>query len=523
MLLALTPLLALADGQTRLIILIGYMALLLILGFFASRWFSGTKSDYLLASHSIGPFLLLMSMFGTTMTAFALVGSTGEAYTKGIGVYAMLASASGIMHSLCFFVIGIKIYQFGRKYGYTTQVQFFRDRLESDFVGVLMFPILVALIIPYLLIGVIAGGKMIEVMTVGALPLDMLSANGSVPPWLGSLVICLVVLSYVFFGGMRGTAWANAFQTTVFMVLGVVTFVLLANKMGKGETFFQSVSNLSESLSQSKGTREGIRHTKYLTYMLIPLSVGMFPHLFQHWLTARSAKTFRLPVILHPIFIMIVWAPCVLIGAWASTLALPTGISPNAVLPMLVNTQIGPIMGGFLAAGILAAIMSSLDSQFLCLGTMFTTDVVSHYNRKVGDRAQVWFARAFIVVIVGITYVLSLVDGSKSVFTMAIWCFSGFTGLFPIVVAALYWKKLTAAGVVSGTIAMLFSWVYLFRDSGWGAERDYVVELYSNEVPVMPVTVIILCSTLAMVITSLLTRPPSQKTLDKFFPTNESN
>ena len=66
------------------------------------------------------PFCLLMSLFGTTMTAFALVGSSGEAFKEGVGVYGMLASSSGIIHSLCFFLIGVKLWGFGKKYGYTT-------------------------------------------------------------------------------------------------------------------------------------------------------------------------------------------------------------------------------------------------------------------------------------------------------------------------------------------------------------------------------------------------------------------
>ena len=112
-----------------------------MLGLMASRMFRGTKKDYLLASHSIGPFLLLMSLFGTTMTAFALVGSSGEAFKEGIGVYGMLASSSGIIHSLVFFVVGVKLWSLGRRHGYTTQIQYFRDRLDSDFVGILLFPI----------------------------------------------------------------------------------------------------------------------------------------------------------------------------------------------------------------------------------------------------------------------------------------------------------------------------------------------------------------------------------------------
>lgn len=514
-----SPLLAaINDGQIRFFIILAYLGLLLFLGFFASRLFRGTKSDYLLASHSIGPFLLLMSLFGTTMTAFALVGSSGEAYKKGIGVYGMLASSSGIIHSLCFFVIGIKLYRLGRRHGYSTQIQFFRDRLDSDLVGLILFPILVGLIIPYLLIGVIAGGGVISVMSSGAFPGLGWAENGGVPAWVGSLLICAVVLMYVFFGGMRGTAWANAFQTTVFMALGVVTFVMLANKLGGGETLAESLNILTNDLDVSKLTRRDMSQTIFFTYLFIPLSIGMFPHLFQHWLTAKSAKSFKIPVIFHPIFIMIVWVPCVLIGAWASTLGLQD-VRANDVLPYLVNLHIGPVMGGLLAAGILAAIMSSLDSQFLCIGSIFTNDIVIHYFGKdrFSDRSQVWLARSFVIAIVAITFGLSLLDRSKSVFTMAIWCFSGFAALFPIVFAALYWKRLTAAGALSGILAMFGSWIYLFRESKWGSESDYALYLFGNEFPVMPVFAIFVCSTLAMVCTSYLTKPPSESTLAKFF------
>lgn len=518
--LASLPMLAeMNSGQIRLGILVGYLALLLFLGVVANRFFTGTKNDFWNASHGIGPFLLLMSMFGTTMTAFALVGSTSYAYQRGIGVYALMASSSGIVHSLCFFLVGVKIYQFGRKYKYATQVQFFRDRLESDFAGLLIFPVLVVLVLPYLLLGIIAGGGTIAAMTGGAFePGGMIPDNGGIPFWMGSLLICLVVLSYVFLGGMRGTTWANAFQTTVFMVLGIVTFYLLTMNLGGKESLMASMDSLTKNLDTEFSTRQSMPHTLYMSYMLIPLSVAMFPHLFQHWLTAKNAKAFKVPVILHPIFVMLVWAPCVLIGAWASSVS--PSFEQNKVLQTLVATEVGPIMGGLLSAGILAAIMSSLDSQFLCLGTMFTNDVVTHYGgrEKFSDRSQLVIARVFICLIVAVAYALAQLGASKSVFNMGIWCFSGFAGLFPIVVAALYWKRLTAAGVISGVLAMLCSWLYLFSQSNWGANKEFMIYLWRNEYPVMPVTVILLCSALATILTSLLTRPPSQQTLQKFFP-----
>ncbi|MEM6799533.1 MAG: sodium:solute symporter family protein, partial [Planctomycetota bacterium] len=440
----------------QLYIIGAYLAILCALGLGASRFFSGSKSDYQLASHSIGPFLLLMSLFGTTMTAFALVGSSGEAFKEGIGVYGMLASSSGIIHSLCFFLIGVKVWSLARRHGYTTQIQYFRDRLESDKIGLLLFPILVGLVIPYLLIGVMSSGIVIQGMTAGAFegfePFRTESPGTSygLAPWIGSLVVCLVVLVYVFFGGMRGTAWANALQTTVFMILGLVTFVVIANRLGGEASLLANLQKLGEAIPDAKATRAEMSTTKFFTYMLIPFSVGMFPHLFQHWLTAKSAGSFKLPVVAHPIFIMIVWVPCVLVGVWATTSLIPPKpplpANPNAILTFLVKTQTTPLLGGFLTAGILAAIMSSLDSQFLCLGTIFSTDVVNHYRKEpLSDRGQVLATRGFIIGIVALTYLLSL-SNNRSVFALAVWCFSGFSSLFPLVFASVYWRGLTKAG-----------------------------------------------------------------------------
>jgi SSS family solute:Na+ symporter len=506
------------DGQTRLVILIGYLLLLLALGIGANRLYRGTKKDFMLASHSIGPIFLLLSMFGTTMTAFALVGSSAKAYEKGIGVYGMLASGSGIIHSLCFYLIGVRLYRFGRKHGYTTQIEFFRDRLESNFIGLLLFPILVGLIIPYLMIGVIGGGLVVSSATIGAFP--QWTATGSVPVWAGSLAICLVVMTYVFLGGMRGTTWANAFQTLVFMGLGMFAFYKLTMLLGDYESFVDNFRQLNEQIPTQHANRSMIPKSIFACFLLIPMSVAMFPHLFQHWLTAKSSNTFKLPVVMHPIFIMLVWVPCVLIGVWGVTHIEAGAIkSPNQVLPYLVNTNIGPVTGGLLSAGILAAIMSSLDSQFLCVGSMFTNDIVNHYRKsEMSDAATVWTARGFIVAIVAVTYGVCFATGfASNVFTMAIWCFSGFTGLFPIVVAAVYWRRFTAGGALAGILTMAGSWLFLFRESEWGANADFAILVGPDKVPVMPVAVILLCTTVATVLGSLLTGRPSEKTLDKFF------
>ena len=505
-------------------IITGYMVLLLAIGIFSGRLFRGTSRDYFLASHSIGPFLLLMSVFGTTMTAFALVGSTGQAYKFGIGVYGKMASWSGLIHSLVFFLIGIKLWAFGKRYGYITQVQFFRDRFESNALGWLLFPILVLLVIPYLLIGLLGAESVMLGITKGMYPETFAATKGALPPWLTGLVISGVVLTYVSFGGLRSAVWANTFQTIVFMVTGLVAFYLISRELGGMVEASQKVlAEHPQSLHRAGAADTGkhaIGQLQFLTYLFIPLSVGMFPPLFQHWLTAKSAKAFRLTVIAHPICIMIVWVPCILIGVWATAavmggdLVVPLKHPPNTELAIMVRKLLdNPVLTGILTAGILAAIMSSLDSQFFCLSSMFTNDVLIHsYGKdRFTERQTIWIARAFVVLIIVVTYVLSLVAFAhkKQVFPMAVWCFSGFASLFPLVFAAVYWRRVTKHGAMASIIATFVTWLIFFVLAGGG---EYLVW------GMMPVAFIFAASLLALVVVSLLTQPPSEKTIDKFFP-----
>ena len=511
--------------MTQLAIICGYLVLLLGLGGAASRLSRGTSRDYLLASHSIGPVLLLMSLFGTTMTAFALVGSTGKAFQLGIGVYGLMASSSGIVHSLCFFLIGVKLWRLGQQHGYTTQVEYFRDRLGSHSFGYLLFPVLVGLVIPYLLIGVLGSGAVINGVTRGTFETAFADHAHGVPAWLGSLAICLVVLTYVFTGGMRGTAWANTFQTAVFMVLGVVTFVVIAKEIGGGESFLESLQGATANVLKSHPEKLEMHPPAafYFSFLLIPLSAGMFPHLFQHWLTARSAAAFKLPVIVHPLFILIVWLPCVMVGAWATSAVVggePVFPSPpedvNKVLPILVARVAGPVLSGLLSAGILAAVMSSLDSQFLCLGTMFTNDIVLARHDGTSDqdgKRVVKYARFFIVAIVAVTYLLSLGKPAE-IFDLALWCFGGFSGLVPLVLAALYWRRLTLAGATASVVAMVVTWLALFF-VGMGGYPPVPGYKFMG---MLPAATIVAVPAFVLVVVSLATKPPPEETVAKFFP-----
>ena len=482
-----------------LAIIIIYLGLVLSLGILSHKFFRNTGEDYFVASRNINWFMLLMSLFGTHMTAFSILGASGEAYHRGIGVFALMASSSAIIVPCVFLFIGTRLWRLGKRFGYMTQVQYFRDRWESNGLGLLLFIVLVLLLIPYLLIGVMGGGDTLAKIT-----------ENTIPQWLGGLLICAVVLCYVTYSGMRGTAWVNTFQTLIFMVLGGVTFVVIMYRM---DGFSSALSKVDPSLLMQA---DHIKPLELLTYTCIPLSVGMFPHIFSHCLTAKDVETFRYPIIFYPICIAIVWIPSVLLGILGNV-NFPSleGPQANTVLIQMIRQHAPGVLAGFLGAGVFAAIMSSLDSQSLSLGSMFTHDIVRPYLRKRGqeqmsEKQQVRIGRLFVIGILSITYIISLI-ATPSIFKLAIWSFTGFSGLFPIVVAALFWKRSTKLGVFTSIISVILLWLYFFLQNWQTA--GYSV----GGTGIMPVAVIIFVSTSTLIIVSLFTQPPSSDTIEKFF------
>jgi SSS family solute:Na+ symporter len=179
---------------------------------------------------------------------------------------------------------------------------------------------------------------------------------------------------------------------------------------------------------------------------------------------------------------------------------------------MMVDKLTNPFLAGLLGVGIVSATMA-LDSQFLCLSTMFTNDIVVRMagEERFNDKQRLALARAFVVAVVVAAYAISLA-APRSVFTLGVWCFSGFSSLFPLVFAALYWKRVTKAGALACVATAAVAWLLLFRDANWGADREYLF------LGMMPVVTNVAAAALALVVVSLLTRPPSPATIEKFFP-----
>ncbi len=199
-----------------------YLGVVLYIGIFAFRKSAGSvrAEEFFLASRSLGPLVFLLSLFGTNMTAFAILGSSGHAFANGIVTYGLMASSSALIIPLSLFFIGTRIWALGRKYGFMTPVQMFRDRWECSHIGTVIFFVQAALLVPYIIIGVMGGGTALYAIS-----------GGRIPYWLGGAIVAMVVMSYVFFGGMRGTAMVNTFQSSLFLLFGAIALIVIGAGM----------------------------------------------------------------------------------------------------------------------------------------------------------------------------------------------------------------------------------------------------------------------------------------------------
>lgn len=531
-----------------------YLAIVLYIGIFAFRHSREKEKaeGFFLANRSLGSFVFLFSLFGTNMTAFAILGSSGHAFTNGIVTFGLMASSSGLVIPLTIFLIGTRVWALGKKYGFMTPVQMFRDRWECSHIGTVISVVQAALLLPYIIIGIMGGGTTLHTVS-----------GGWVPFWFGGAIVAMVVMGYVFFGGMRGTAWVNTFQTILFLVFGAVALVVIGVGMGGYRSAAESI--VSSPALSTLFTRERISPLYFFSYTFIPLSAIAFPHILIFSLTAKKMSHFRKTVILYPICIMAIWLPCVFLGVMANrvtdvpqirakqearrTLATQgKAMAPEArdelreqaagddVILRLLERYAPFWLAGLLGAGIMAAVMAS-DSQILALSTMFTEDVFAFYGGKArfGEAVQVQTGRIFIVIITVLAYAVAL-RAPETIFELAIqYAFSGFAALSPLLVGALFWKGSTKWGALAVTlwVALAVVAVAIFQSFVpapapgppavfWSLGGIEVLSRTPGGTAVfgfMPVVPMVLISSLLMFVVSLVTAKPKQSTLARYFPT----
>lgn len=417
-----------------------YVAVVAILGLLARRRSSSSPEEYFLAGRGFGTAILFMALFGTNTTSFVLVGIPGVAYEHGVGVFGLNAPIVALGIPLTFWAIGAPARRLARDLGALTPAELYARRLGSRAVGVLLFAAFTVYTIPYMVQGVKASTLVLSQATAGR-----------APAWAIGLAILAVTVLYTWLGGMRATAWTNAFQGALFLAYLAAAFFLMSSSLGGLEEAMRRAAAEATGLLVLDGTWLYEPRAWASWALVISLAPIAFPHMLVRLMAAAGDRALRGVSLLYPLALTALWLPAVLIGVWGRG-AFPHLSNPDEVFQAMAGAHLPRALGALAFLAVLGAVMSTLDAQLLTLSSMLLRDVLEPLRGRLAAGVEVRVGRAFTLGVAAATWVLSLTWG-RSIFEISRFAFEGYATLVPALLLGVRWRRFTARGAVASILA----------------------------------------------------------------------
>ncbi|MEZ9425502.1 hypothetical protein AB4186_19195 [Vibrio lentus] len=336
-----------------------------------------------------------------------------------------------------FKILGTQVCEQSKTVGFVTQPELVFIKTNSTLCRYLFMVLCLIFLIPYIIVGLKGGGDIISVF------FDEYGIN--IDAKITTALVALIVYVYVIIGGIRGTSLINSIQAFIFILGSIYIMLFLMAKNG-------GISETIELITQRKPNVFSIESRpgaiEIISFYIITFSVGAFPHIFNHWCTAKSAKTFNSSVILYPVCVVLLWGACVGIGIISN---LEFSQKPDTpVIIALISVINNEWVCSIIAISILAAIMSSLDSQLISVGALVKKNMTKQYM------STEWILGLFIF----FCYLISIFS-DKSIFQLGIWSLIGFSSLTPLIYVCLTKEKVDCNHMAISLILLLISWVVL--------------------------------------------------------------
>ena len=429
-----------------------YLLVTLTIGLLAGRGSSDSVTGYVAADRSFGLLVMYFVTGASVFSAFAFLGGPGWAYSRGAAAFYILAY--GALGMAPFYWIGPKVASLGRRHGYVTQAQLITGRFPSRSLSALIALLSLVAFIPYITLQMRGAGIVIEAVT-----------EGHVPLWLGSLVAYGIVIAYVLSAGAMAVGWTNTFQGVFMVVIAWSLGLYLPYRLygGIGDMFRGIIAERPELLTPPglNATGDPWSWGAYSTFILVSVvGLMMWPHLFMKAFTAKDDDTMRRTVMLFPTFQLFL-IPVFLIGFSGVLFAGGSPSAPDFILPfMVLETDLPAIVVGLFCAGALSASMSTGDALLHASASIVVEDGVTHFV-SLDERAQRRLMQSLVLLTGAIAYYFALDPDSSLVLLLAS-AYGIIAQFAPPVVAALYWRRATTTGVITGltvgAVAAFFFW-----------------------------------------------------------------
>lgn len=489
-----------------------YLLGMLAIGFVFSKKNSNSE-DFYLGGRKMGPLVTAMSAEASDMSSWLLMGLPGLAYLSGICDPGWTAIGLGIGTWLNWFFVARRIRRYSANINAITVPEFYSKRYhdKSNTLNAIAALVIIVFFIPYTASGFAACGKLFN---------SLFGVNYGV----AMLVSAAIIVGYTIMGGFRAVSTTDLIQSIVMTIALVVVVCFGISKAGGLEAVMDNARALSGYLTMN-ATYDAASGTAkpygiLTTISMLAWGLGYFgmPHILLRFMAIEDEKKLVLSRRIATVWVFIAMAVAIFIGVVglgmtnAGALGFLSGSSSETIIVKIAglisqNGIFPAIIAGLILAGILAATMSTADSQMLAAASSVSQNIVQDFfHAKLSEKQSLLVARITIVVISLIGVFLAR-DPDSSVFGIVSFAWAGFGGAFgAVTLCALFWKRSNRWGALAGMISggvMVFVWKYAIRPLGglW--------DIYE----LLPA---FLVSLLFIVIVSLLTKEPEESIVKEF-------
>ena len=494
--------------------IIVYMCLLIGVGFYNSKK-NSTSEDFYLGGRRMGALVVAMSAEASDMSSWLLMGLPGVAYLTGIADAFWTAAGLAIGTYLNWLFTSRRLRRYSEKIDAITVPNFFAKRFhdEKNIITAISAVIIVVFFIPYVASGFAACGKLFNSL----FGLDYMT---------GVIVFSIIIVIYTIMGGFTSVATNDLIQSIVMSIalISIVTFgVSSAGGFGavmdnaKSLPGYFSLSAIHDAVAGS-----AVPYSALSAVSLLAWGIGYFgmPHILVRFMAIEDENKLVLSRRVASIWVTIAMGVAIFIGVVGLGVVNAGNMEAledsERVIIALTNILsqngfLAAVLGGVILAGILAATMSTADSQMLVAASGVSENIVQDFfGKKLTEKQSLMVARATILVIAAIGLFLAR-DPNSSVFGIVSFAWAGMGAAFAgVMICALFWKRTTLQGALAGMVsggAMVFIWKYAVRPMGG------ILDIYE----LLPA---FLVSLAMIIVVSLATKAPSQDIIDEFESVN---
>lgn len=395
-------------------------------------------SDYVLGGRNLPPSVAALSAGASDLSGWAMIGLPGAIFIGGYSK-AWIAVWTLVGVYINWTLIAERLRVFTEKAGNALTVP---DYLEARFVDkqhilrTVSSVVMLVFFTFYVSAGLVGGALLFE---------SLFGLDYSIALWLGSALI----VSYTFLGGFSAASWTDLIQGIMMALALFVVAIMTALALINGE----SANAGAEAVAKLPGWTEDLTLLGMISLAGWAIGYCGQPHVIVRFMALRRREDVRISRRIALVWSAITMASAVAVGALGYYWFGGELDNSERVFILLANTMLNPWVAGFVLAGVLAAIMSTIDSQLLVCSSAIAEDIYRGLIRpKAGQMELVWLSRFSVVVVALLATVMGM-NPESSILDLVAYAWGGFGAAFgPVILLSLFWKGMSRNGAIAGLV-----------------------------------------------------------------------